>query len=80
MLRTAPTDLSLARSLIGRKWSCDRSRFTLLGHRSAIAGFDDTEEIDRAYVPEATDLVRRVTGTDSYPRESIEIRTVSFFY
>jgi len=42
----------------------DRSGFTLLDHRSSLAGFDDAAEIDRVYVPEATDLVRQVTGAD----------------
>jgi hypothetical protein len=42
----------------------DRSGFTLLDHHSALASLDDAEEIDRVYVPEATALVRQVTGAD----------------
>jgi hypothetical protein len=42
----------------------DSSGFTLLDHDSAVAGFADADEIDRVYVPEATDLVRKVTGAD----------------
>jgi hypothetical protein len=42
----------------------DRSGFALLDHRSAVTDFGDGGELDRIYVAEATDLVRRVTGAD----------------
>ena len=42
----------------------DSSGFTLLDHRSAVAGFDDAREIDRVYVGEAAGLVRQLTGAD----------------
>jgi hypothetical protein len=42
----------------------DRSGFTLLDHRSAVADLGDAAELDRVYVSEAADLVRQVTGAD----------------
>jgi hypothetical protein len=42
----------------------DRSGFTLLDHRSAVADLGDAAELDRVYVNEAADLVRQVTGAD----------------
>ena len=45
-------------------FALDSSGFTLLDHDSAVTGFADADEIDRVYVPEATDLVRQVTGAD----------------
>ena len=42
----------------------DRSGFTLLDHRSAVADLGDAAELDRVYVDEAAGLVRQVTGAD----------------
>jgi hypothetical protein len=42
----------------------DTSGFTLLDHVSAVTDFGDAGEVDRVYVPEATELVRRLTGAD----------------
>jgi hypothetical protein len=42
----------------------DRSGFALLDHRSAVADFADSEQLDQVYVGEALDLVRQVTGAD----------------
>jgi hypothetical protein len=61
----APTAVRVADGRPHRgDFGLDSSGFTLLDHRSALAGFADADEIDRVYVPEATDLVRRVTGAD----------------
>ena len=42
----------------------DRSGFTLLDHRSAVADLGDAAELDRVYVDEAACLVRQVIGAD----------------
>jgi len=61
----APTAVTIAN---GRPFvddfGLDRSGFTLLNHRSAVADFGDRSELDRVYVPEACDLVGQATGAD----------------
>jgi hypothetical protein len=42
----------------------DASGFALLGHASAVTDFTAAGEVDRVYVREVTDLVRRMTGAD----------------
>jgi len=46
------------------EFTLDRTGFTLLDHRSAVADLSDTARLDEVYTPEALDLVRRLTGAD----------------
>jgi len=46
------------------EFTLDRTGFTLLDHRSAVADLSDTARLDEVYTPEALDLVRQLTGAD----------------
>jgi len=61
----APTTVTIANARPhGHDFGLDRSGFTLLEHRSAVADFGAAGELDRIYTPEAIDLVKQATGAD----------------
>ena len=45
-------------------FTLDQHGFVLAGHRSAVADFEDTDEVERLYPAETAELVRELTGAD----------------
>ncbi|HEY9699452.1 MAG TPA: CmcJ/NvfI family oxidoreductase [Trichocoleus sp.] len=42
--------------------SLDREGFAFVSHCTAVQNFDDRDEVERVYYPEATEIVRKATG------------------